>query len=329
MSRVKLVAVVVFNVLAISQAAQAQVPDRIFGGNTITVTVRDANNKPINDARVEVRGIMGHRTVSGGYTNRAGIFESTDLPDGPYEVIAQKGLMQTTDRIEVSAGSAMVPLRIDAEDVPGRDVAGDATVSVAQYKVPKKAREQFKKAEDAVSKRKVNEAQEHIAKALEIFPDFAEALTLRGILSLDAKNLDAALIDLDHAVKADAAYPLAYFALGAAFNNSERFDEALRALDRGIALAPQSWQGYFEIAKAQIGKRNFEAAIKALDKSENLVDGKYPLIHLLKAHSMLALKNYNDAMTELQAYVDQAPKSPEAEDARQTLEQVKAFVAKQ
>jgi predicted Zn-dependent protease len=329
MSRVKLVAVVVFNVLAISQAAQAQVPDSSLGGNSITVTVRDVNNKPVSDARVEVRSIMNHRTISGGYTNRAGAFESISVPDGQYEVIAQKGLMQTTDRTDVRAGSATVSMRIDAEDVPGSEVSGSTTVSVAQYKVPKKAREAFKKAEAAVSKRKLDEAQKHIAKALEIFPDFAEALTLRGILSLDAKNIDVALIDLDHAVKADAAYSLAYFALGAAFNNSERFDEALRVLDRGIALAPQSWQGYFEIAKAQIGKRNFEAAIKALDKSESLAEGKYPLIHLLKAHSMLALKNYNDAMTELQTYVDQAPKSPEAESARQTLEQVKAFVAKQ
>jgi tetratricopeptide (TPR) repeat protein len=130
-------------------------------------------------------------------------------------------------------------------------------------------------------------------------------------------------------VKADPGYALAYFALGAAFNSSEKFDEALRVLDRGIALAPQSWQAYFEMGKAHIGKRDFEAAIKALDKSESIANGKYPLIHLLKAHSMLALKNYNDAMTELQAYVDQAPQSPEAESARQTLEQVKAFVARQ
>jgi tetratricopeptide (TPR) repeat protein len=267
--------------------------------------------------------------VAEGYTNRAGLFESPSIPEGQYEIIAQKGLVQTSDRTDVGAGSATVSLRMDSSDVAGSEVGGNATVSLAQYKVPKKARDQFKKAEDAISGRKLDEAKKHIAKALEVFPDFAEALTLRGILSLEDKNVDAAISDLDHAVKADPGYALAYFALGAAFNSSEKFDEALRVLDRGIALAPQSWQAYFEMGKAHIGKRDFEAAIKALDKSESIANGKYPLIHLLKAHSMLALKNYNDAMTELQAYVDQAPQSPEAESARQTLEQVKAFVARQ
>jgi regulator of sirC expression with transglutaminase-like and TPR domain len=44
---------------------------------------------------------------------------------------------------------------------------------------------------------------------------------------------------------------------------------------------------------------------------------------------MLAVKNYPDAMNELQAFIDQAPKAPQADSARETLEQVKAFVVRQ
>jgi tetratricopeptide (TPR) repeat protein len=110
---------------------------------------------------------------------------------------------------------------------------------------------------------------------------------------------------------------------------SRRFDDALNVLDRGVALSPQSWQAYFEMAKAQIGKADYAAAVRSLDRSERLANGQYPLIHFVKAHALLGLKQYSDAMNELQAFIDQAPKDPKADNARQTLEQVKAYVAQQ
>jgi tetratricopeptide (TPR) repeat protein len=117
--------------------------------------------------------------------------------------------------------------------------------------------------------------------------------------------------------------------MGSAFNLEGKYEDAERVLDRGLALSPQSWQGYFEMGKAQLGKGEYALSIKALDKADSLAQGTYAPVHLVKAHAMLALKLYPDAMNELQAFIDHAPKSPQADNARQTLEQVKAYVAKQ
>jgi lipopolysaccharide biosynthesis regulator YciM len=297
--------------------------------STLTVTVRDSANQPIADARVEVRPVMSIGNSVSGYTNRSGIFEATGMSDGAYEIVAQKGVTQTTERVELGAGLMTLSIRLENTAPDAAEIGDRATVSLGQYKVPKKAREEYKKAESALSDRKLDESHKHLAKALEIYPDFAEALTMRGIVNLEAKNFDAAISDLDHAIKSDSGYSMSYIAMGAAYNMTQRFDDALRVLDRGVSLAPQSWQAYFEVSKAQIGKSNYEAAIRAADKAQALSDGRYPLVHLLKAHAMLALKQYDPAMGELQAFIDQAPKAPEAEGARTTLEQVRAFVAKQ
>src|SRR4051812_35687651 len=329
--RVKAVSLFAATILLHVGAIQAQqLPVRNFDRsmNTLTVTVRDGKNRPVADARVEIRTMLGGvGSVPSGYTNQAGIFEASNVGDGQYEVTAQKNLTQASERVEVGGGMGMVALKLGEQQVSD---AGNATsVSVAQYKVPKKAREEFKKAQAAVDERKVEEARKHVVKALEIHPDFAEALTLRGIMHLEEQNSEAAIADLDHAIKADGGYVLAYLALGAAFNLTQRYDEALRTLDRGVALNPQSWQAYFEIGKAEVGKADYAAAIRSLDKAESLAQGKYPLIHLAKAHAMLALKNYPDAMNELQAFIDQAPKAPQADNARETLQQVRAYVAQQ
>jgi tetratricopeptide (TPR) repeat protein len=330
--RVKVLSVFAVTLFITASTIQAQRRpirdfDRTF--NTLTVTVRDSKGLPVADARVEVRAVMSTMgSVPGGYTDKAGVFEIANVSEGQYEVVVQKNLNQATERAEVGSGMGLVAVRLD--DHQKTSEAGDATsVSLAQFQVPKKAREAFKKAQAAVDERKIDVAEKHIAKALELYPDYAEALTLRGILNLEEKNTEAAIDDLDHAVKTDPGYAMAYLALGAAFNMAGRYDEALRSLDRGIALKPQSWQAYFEIGKARIGKAEYAAAIRSLDKAQSLANGKYPLVHLAKAHAMLALKNYPDAMNELQAFIDQAPKAPQADSARETLQQVRTFVAQQ
>lgn len=315
-------------VFGLCAGVQAQYPTQSFNHSTqsVTVTVRDSHNRPVANARVDVRSMMGPQFSTGGYTNNSGVYETT-VPDGQYEVVAQKALLQDSQRTDVAAGSALVALKLD--DSQMADVGNSTSVSVRQFQVPKKAREQFKKAEEAVDKRNLEEASQRLAKALEIDPDFSEALTLRAILALEAHQNEAAMADLDHAIKGDPGYALAYLAMGSAFNLEGKYDQAQQVLDRGLALAPQSWQGYFEMGKAQMGKGEYAQAIKSLDKADSLAQGTYAPVHLVKAHAMLALKDYPDAMNELQAFIDHAPRSPQAENARETLEQVKAYVAKQ
>src|SRR5207237_534720 len=123
-------------------------------------------------------------------------------------------------------------------------------------------------------------------------------LTLRAIIRMDTKDSEAALADLDLAIKSDSSYSLAYFAMGATLNSLERFDDAVRALQHGLTLAPDSWQGYFELGKALVGKGQYKDGIAQLDKAQSFPKVKYPSIHLVKAHAYLAMKDYGPAMKE-------------------------------
>ena len=96
---------------------------------------------------------------------------------------------------------------------------------------------------------------------------------------------------------------------------------------RGIALDPTSWQGYFELSKALLAKQNYEASLRNANKAFDLAPKDYPPLHLVRAHIYLGLKNYDQAMAELEGYLEHAPKDPTSEQARKTLDQVRAFVA--
>jgi Tfp pilus assembly protein PilF len=298
-----------------------------FDGGTVTVTVVGPDGRMAANIRVEIVTLAMRKTVALGHTNATGNTEFSNVPVGSYEVIASRGVDQTTERLEVQGTLGMVTVRLNGD---GSAEAGDSTsVSVAQFKVPGKARNHLKKAQKAFDKRALEKAREQVEKALAIHSTYAEALTLRGILNLDQHLNDAAIADFDAAIKIDPGYSLAYFAMGATLNRLHRFDAALQTLERGVALSPQSWQGYFEIAKAQIGKSDYQKALKSLDKAQSLLRDKYPPVHLVKGHALLALKQYGDAMIELQAFLDEAPQAPQSEAARQMLEQARAFAGRE
>jgi len=83
------------------------------------------------------------------------------------------------------------------------------------------------------------------------------------------------------------------------------------------------------MGKAYVGKADYMAAVRALDKAQALTREPYPLISLVKGHALLALKQYPEAMAELEAFLQKAPSDPQSATARQMLSQAKAFAARQ
>jgi Flp pilus assembly protein TadD len=293
---------------------------------SVSGSVRTADDRPAKDARVELWSISTGQVVAAGYTSQSGTFDFSNIENGGYELTVTAGLDEVRQRIEVHGADASVNLRMSR---PASAEAGTKTfVSVAQLKVPGKARNAFKKAQQAMTRQELEAASRHVEEALSVHPEYSEALTLRGILRLDAGKVEEAIQDFDHAIRADNSYSFAYFALGAAYNMSSRFDDALRTIDRGLALSPTSWQAYFEMGKAFLGKGSYDAAVRQLNKAQDLGPKEYPLIHLVKAHALLGQKNYPEAMAELQWYIDKAPTGDRnSVEARQTLEKVRAFAA--
>ena len=249
------------------------------------------------------------------------------MSQGSYTVVATAGLQQSSERVEANAWTNVVAIHMQTAEKPEDGVAGNA-ISVAQYKVPGKAREEYRKAHEAMEKEKLEEAGKHLARALEIYPNYADALTLRGVLELNQKNPDAAMADLDKAVKADSNYAMAYMVMGSALNMQSKFDEAIRALQRGESLAPGYWQAHFEMGKAYIGKGDYPAALSHLQRAQGMAPKEYSLIYLLQAHALLAMKQYPEAMSALQAYLQKEPQGPNRLEAQKMLEKAQAFVAK-
>jgi tetratricopeptide (TPR) repeat protein len=289
-------------------------------------SVHDSHNQPLRDARVELRALRG-QNVTSAYTNGDGQFEMANIPVGAYEVVITHGLAQSREQVVIDGTSAPMTFHL-AEQGQGDAHAGNSTsVSVAEMKVPKKARQQYEKAAEELKKQKLDEAAKHVDEAIAVYPRYAQALTLRGVLKMDKGEVQDALNDFQAAVASDAGYGMAYVAIGAAYNSLGEYDNAARSLDRAQELDPRSWQAHFELSKAELGRQHYEAALREVNRASEIVPAPFPPMHLVRAHIYLSQKNYPEAMSELEAYLQKAPQDPGAAEARKTLDKVKAFAA--
>jgi tetratricopeptide (TPR) repeat protein len=293
--------------------------------SSISGVVTGSDGAPVGEARVEVRNIQTGTTVISGYTNDGGAFEFDNLAAAAYELIVTRGLAEAQQQITLGDMVSNVKIRLNTTNSAAAAADGRATVSVAEYKVPQKARDALHKAQAALSKGNRQEVIKQLAKALDIYPDYAPALTLRGVLSLDEANAQPAVQDFDHAIHADPSFAMAYTGMAAAMNMLQKFDEAIRSGDRAITLAPASWQSYFEMSKAYVGKLDYQHALQQITKAQELCSKPYAPLHLVRAHVMIALKNYSDAATELQSFLTMAPNDPNSAAARDALQKVKSL----
>lgn len=281
------------------------------------------DGRPIREATVELHDANTGAVFATTYTKINGAFEFENLPLGQFDVVANRGVDQAHERVRVDHGPTQVTLRISA---PQSEPGAGNTISVASLRVPDKAKDEFRKASEAFQKSRYDEAEKHTDKALGILPNYAQALTMSGLLKLNKGDTKGGEATLQTAIHSDPNYALAYFAMGAAYNGEGQFAQAQQTIEQGLKVEPTSWQGYFELSKAVMGQHDFRNALKYVVKAESL-GGVYAPMHLVKAHALLGLQDYDEAASELEQYLSADSKGPNADEARRALSRAKAFSA--
>jgi tetratricopeptide (TPR) repeat protein len=190
--------------------------------------------------------------------------------------------------------------------------------------VPPSAQKRYAKAYACVKKGRYDEAEKQLDAILQMYPQFADALTLQAVMQLNHGNVADARDLLERAIHIDSTQAAAYIALAAVYNHEGRFDDALRTSEKGLSLAPRAWQAYLEMAKASIAKSMYQTGLKLIRQAQRLGGNTYAEVHLMKAYALVPLKLYKDARYELQASLSRERTGAVAEQAQRMLAQLNA-----
>jgi Flp pilus assembly protein TadD len=262
------------------------------------------------------------------YTNKHGEFRFTNLSEGDYyvQVVADENKYDPVTQI-VRLGRAQIyelTLTLHRKlEVSGRKVEGK-TVSSAELdpNVPEPARKEYDQSVRSVGRGNVQEAIQHLQRALTIYPEYVEARNDLGAQYLKLKRLDEAATIFREVLAKNPRYFNSRFNLGLVLIEQKRNLEAIAQLNQAIAIdssrpAAHLWLG---VTLMQIG----DPATAELELSVALITGgpDYAVSHYYLAQLYMQRKDTAAAAGSLKAYLEAAPKGEFAREARQLLKEL-------
>jgi tetratricopeptide (TPR) repeat protein len=192
-------------------------------------------------------------------------------------------------------------------------------ISAAELNVPDKARKEFDKGTDAMGKSHWDEAEKHFEKAAEIYPRYASAFNNLGIVAINQNKLPAARGYFQQAINLDDHLASAYLNISKLDYNEHRLKDAQAPLAKALTIDPLNVEAMLLMAASQLGTGGLEQAIAYAHRIHTLPHQKFAISHIIAAQAFERSKKVTEAIGEYQLYLQEAPQSPLAQNARDAM----------
>jgi len=185
------------------------------------------------------------------------------------------------------------------------------TISVVSLRVPEKAREHFERARKAVLEGSDSDFDREITKAIALEPNFAEAWLLRAVHDVKLHQYDDALAHALEAQRIDPSVRGITVVRASACNGLHRFTEAESLLKSLPPAESATWTAHYELTRTMIGLGKVDEALEASALTlQSVPEGWLDNAHLLRANALQLAHRYQEAIIQLQAYLDSPRSQP-------------------
>jgi len=191
-------------------------------------------------------------------------------------------------------------------------------VSVNRLRIPAKAASHLEAAQSRFAKMQLDQAAVEIDRAIDIYPEFAQAFCMKALVDLAEKDFTGSVESAAHAIRLDGADAYSWVALATAYNSLNEWPEAEASAAQALSLDPSAWQGRLELAKSFYGEAKLDLALYTLDQLNQDV----PDVHLVRANSLMRLSRTQEAAQQFALFLREAPGDSRGDQIRQILSRV-------
>lgn len=265
--------------------------------SNVRVSISDENFQPIYTAFVDTTGRF---TVKG---IRQGKFTITIETTGtPYQEQSQQLELQS---LRALGGNEIMPVDFvlkykKGEGTPPRNG------SVFAQEVPKAARKELERGANNLKGDKSDKGIASLIKAVEIFPDYFDALELLGTEYVKSGQYDAALPVLLHAIDINKRAPRCLYALGVAHLKLNHLTEAIDWLEKSAMIDSASVNTQMMLGLAYGNSGSFDKCESALKKALQLGGQGAAEAHYYLTGLYNKLERYHEAWQELESFLKEA-----------------------
>ncbi len=289
-------------------------PNNRSAGPNIGVTLESAHGGMVGQCLTNSSGEARFRGIlPGNYVARV---SGGNVKDGASQTI--EILPADNYRSEV--------LRVDFLNFDGKQTVSSTqgSVSAAALNVPEAAKKERDKGNEAFSKGDGAKAKEHYLKAIELYPRYASAYNNLGTVYITSADRTHAREAWTKAVEIDPGLDSANVNLARLDFQERDYAGAITPLERALAVKPKNPDVLLLMSEAQLMTSHFAEALTYAHKLLELEHKQYEIAHIVAGRA-LELQNHPDqARTEYENLLKDAPAAPEAAEAKKSLARLKS-----
>jgi len=306
-------------------------------GNTVSGFVFDQRRQPLAEITVELMDEFS-RTIGRTRTNASGRFTFGRLFSGRFKIRT----FSVTDYEDQEQ-------EIEIQNVSTTDMSGNTRISGFEnaqrdfYLRPRRKNENFSRPDTVFVQEVPKQAQDlyktgvrdlegsnengllAIKHAIEIFPDYYDALEMLGTEYVKRKHFVPAQILLLKATQVNPRGYKSWYGLSYAFYALNAPKEGLESIEKAIALHPNSIEAALLAGVLSRRAGKFLDAEKYLKHAKSLSSATLPEAHLqLSILYGNELKRYEDAAKELEQYLKASPNLKDKEAVKKRIEEYRS-----
>jgi tetratricopeptide (TPR) repeat protein len=203
------------------------------------------------------------------------------------------------------------------------------TYSMTTALAPKDARKAYDKGLDRMKKKKWNEAQIELEKAVSGYPKYAVAWYELGRAYSAQKNDEKALEAFLKSTQADAKFVSPQLELLQLAVNERNWEKIERQADTVLKLNPYDYpQVWFFHSVASYNLKNLDAAEKSAREAAKLdTNHRNPKINHLLGVILADRGEYSGALDQMRTYLNASPNAPDAANVKNMVTELEKLSA--
>ncbi|HKQ76916.1 MAG TPA: tetratricopeptide repeat protein [Blastocatellia bacterium] len=294
------------------------------GGFVVFGRVRLPDGRPAQTKmKVFIEGVNGLRrdTLSDDHGN----YEFRGMSGGRYRVYATNPDVpeQYCDPIEADTNRAYsnrlqidVNLRLPLHKEKKNSNPGIVSASEAAQNIPKPA---LKAYEQGLNLQKENKGEQALAafnQAIELYPEYFQALTERANLLMGADKLAEAAADFERAFRINNKYAPALRGLAYCQIQQKQFEAAVSNLEQAFVLEPKVPLTLMLLGYANLSLGRYEPAKQCLEAALKLGPESAARAHVYLAEVFAHEQKFKEAADSINRYLSLKPDAADAANLR-------------
>ena len=254
-----------------------------------------------------------------------GNYEFRGMSGGRYRVYATNpnAPEQYCDPIEADTNRAYsnrvqvdihlrLPLRKDKKDAN----PGIVSAAEAAQNIPKQALKAYEQGLKLQKDNKGDQALSAFNQAVELYPEYFQALTERANLLMGRNQLTEAATDFERALRLNEKFVPALRCLGYCQIQQKQFEAAVSNLERAFVLEPKIPLTLMLLGYANLSLGRYEPAKQCLEEALKLGSESAARAHVYLAEVFAHEQKFKEAADSIRRYLNLKPDAADAADLR-------------